>query len=140
MADTVPAVTVAKAVLDYINTMAGIPVTARFGELDDRAPAISMQGEAGAVKDKEYINGSYRARYAFKVLYKVQGSSTAEGLAADKVLVDIGAHLEAATSVSLGTGRTLDRMEMTSFPEHMGITDSGQAVHGADYQLIYKQT
>ena len=47
---TVPAATVAEAVLDYINTMTGIPTTCRFGELADKTPALSMQGQSRAKK------------------------------------------------------------------------------------------
>lgn len=136
---TVPAATVAEAVLDYINTMTGIPVTCRFGELADKTPALSMQGQSRAKKDREYLSGAYVAVYPFKVIYKSPDDSTASNLAADKLLCDIGAHLEGAT-FALPTGMTLYRVEMISAPESLGLTEGGQAVHGAEYQITFKQS
>lgn len=133
---------VVTVLLDYLNTLPGLPAPIRLEELED-APAVMLQQLAGATKVRQNIVGGYTAQFPFALYVRVQGVDTASRIAATGVLNNIGRELErrslAGELPPLAAGREVTKIELQSFPSMISANEDGSEDYQAVYMLEYTQ-
>lgn len=128
--------------LDYLNTLPGLPAKIRLEELGE-APAVMLQQLAGATKIRQNIIGGYTAQFPFALYVRVQGADTSTRIAATGALNNIGRELErrslAGDLPPLAAGREVTRIELQSFPSMISANEDGSEDYQAVYMLEFTQ-
>lgn len=130
---------IVRALLQHLNSWSGKPCKINLEAFDKSATSMMMQQLSGAVKKREYVNGSYIGALPFAVYIRVTGADTANKLDATKALNDLAAWLETAPVPQLGGNRRVIKIEMTALPSLFERLQDGTEDYQAIFNLDYKQ-
>lgn len=130
---------IVKALWQHLNSWSEKPCKINLEAFDKDAPSMMMQQLSGAVKKREYINGSYIGALPFAVYIRVTGADTATKLDATETLNDLAEWLETAPVPQLGRNRHVIKIEMTALPSLFERLQDGTEDYQAIFNLEYKQ-
>lgn len=130
---------IAEALLDHLNTWGDKPSEIKLEAFDKDPISMMMQQLSGAVVKKKYINGSYIGAYPFAVYIRTEGYDTAGKLDAAKHLNHLNEWLQTSPFPSLGKGRNITKIEMTSLPSMAARYEDGTEDYQAVFMLEYKK-
>lgn len=138
-------VQVVKSLLDYINSIEGLPAKVKLEFLAEQPPAMMLRQMGGSTKTNEDILGNYEAQLPFALFIRTWGSNENDRIDGIAVLNDIGAYFDRQTLAKalpdLGDGKAMNSITMTSFPSlfsrNEDTTEDYQALYRLEYEQIY---
>ena len=128
---------IAKAMLNHLNCWPSKPAEVKLEAFEKNSPSMILQQLSGAVKVREYINGSYVGSWPFAVYIRVSGEDTSSKLDAAGTLLNLSDWLS-SSSPDIGANRTVNKIEMTSLPSIAERHENGEEDYQAIFVLEYK--
>lgn len=138
MSDQLPALVstqeqdqISRLLLAWLNEYPGLPVTAiNYEFLAEGQTGMALSVIQGAYKTKRYLRGRYEAQYQFKVIYRLQPSSTGTRLKADEFLDTFGDWAVNRKDLPMvGAGKKVVRLTVNSRSALFGRYENGDEDH-----------
>lgn len=99
---------ISRTLLIWLNQYADKPVKLNFEFLPDDEIGMALSTIQATYKTNQYIDGSYRAQYQFKIIYRHKPVTNDDRLAADEMLNAMASWAEAREDKPvLGTGKNV---------------------------------
>lgn len=102
---------ISRGLLSWLNTWPGKQLPIAFEDLPSDAPGMALSSIQGAYIVKRYLRGRYEGQYQYKILYRLQPTSSNARLTADETLDALGDWASSeASRPSIGQNKTVKRI------------------------------
>lgn len=131
---------ISRAILLWLNTWPGRPADVTvigFEALADDKPGMALSTIQGAYLTKRYLRGGYRAVYQYKVIYRVQPSTTGGRLKGDETLDALADWCISSPLPVIGAGRQPIEMACNARASLFARYENGDEDHQIIMTLTY---
>ena len=132
---------ISRKLLSWLNKWEDKPVKQiDYEYLIDDTQGMAMSTIQGAYKTAQYIFGGYKAEYQFKIIYRLQPSTTGQRLSADETLNEFANWIERTKPPILGDNinrvKFITNARSSMFGRYSDGTEDHQILMTMNYEVI----